>query len=59
MITKPCTYDDYEKFRHAAKAWAYRKGKRIKTEILKCEEPDKIKIKIMLISHHRMREYDL
>lgn len=58
MVTKPCTYDDYERFRHAAKAWAYRKGKRIKTELLKCDVQDMVKIKITLISHHRQREYE-
>ena len=54
--TKPITQADYIRIKDAAKAWAYRKGKRIKTE--KFRLPDKMcKVRVTLVSHHRMRDF--
>lgn len=57
VVTKPITRDEYEKLRHAAKAWAYRKNKQIKTEVTNLGE-NLCKAKVMLISHHRERQYE-
>lgn len=58
MVTAPITLAEYIKFKDAAKAWAYRKNKRIKTTAYKAETPGMYRVKIMLIAHHRKREYE-
>lgn len=57
VVTKPITRDEYVKLRHAAKAWAYRKDKQIKTEVTNLGK-NLCKVKVMLISHHRERQYE-
>lgn len=58
VITKPMTQADYIRIKDAAKTWAYRKNKRISTR--KIILPDNMcKVKVTLVSQHRMREYSL
>lgn len=57
LETFPMSIEDGVRFRDAAKFWAHRHGKRVKTETIKA--PDNMVIKrVTLISHHRKREYD-
>lgn len=57
FVTAPITKDEYDKLRHAAKAWAYRHNKQIKTEVVPLGDGMR-KVKVMLISHHRERQYE-
>lgn len=55
--TYPMSYEDYIRFKDAAKFWAWHHGKRIKIKSIR--QPNRMRVAIvMLISHSRTRNLE-